>query len=107
MLARIRDIALIVMASGFTLMCLVVIVIAILLYAPLRDTVHTLNETAAALKGVAESVEGAVSNVEATMDNIRQASENAADAADRIVQEGLKLAVDDLEQVNPPVNPGN
>ena len=72
MIARIRDIALIVMASAFTLMCLVVIVIAILLYSPLRQTVGTLNDTAAALKGVAESVEGTVSNVEATMDNIRQ-----------------------------------
>ena len=101
MIARIRDIALIVMASAFTLMCLVVIVIAILLYSPLRQTVGTLNDTATALKGVAESVEGTVSNVEATMDNIRQASENAADAADKIVQEGLKLAVDDPNQATP------
>lgn len=98
MLVRIRDIALIVMASGFTLMCLVVIIIAILLYSPLRQTVNTLNETATALKGVAESVEGTVSNVESTMDNIRQASESAADAADQIVREGLKLAIDDLEK---------
>ena len=100
MLARIRDIALIIMASGFTLMCIVVIVIAILLYSPLRQAVDTLNETAIAFKSVAESVQGTVSNVEATMDNIRQASENAADAADRIVQEGLKLALDDPDQLN-------
>ena len=98
MIARIRDISLIVMAAGFTLMTLVVIVIAVLLYSPLRQTANALSNTATAVQGVAESAQGTVANLESTMDNIRKASESAADAADKIVQEGLKLDVEELEK---------
>lgn len=98
MLVRIRDIALIVMAVGFTLMSLVVIVVAIMLYSPLRQTANALSDTATAVQGVAESAQGAVSNVEAAMDNIRQTTESLSDTADQIAQEGLKLGIDELEK---------
>lgn len=98
MIARIRDIALIVMAVGFTLMSVVVIVVAISLYSPLRQTANALSETANAIQGVAESAQGAVSNVEAAMDNIRLATEAAAEAAEQLAREGLKLDGAELEK---------
>ena len=87
--SAIRDIFVTVAASAFAVLCIVITVIAVKLYRPLRDTVHNAASTSRNLTKVSSDL-AAVS--QDTASNVAQTSRNAVEISENLKEGSAEVA---------------